>query len=29
MPRSGSSKEYEPITAHDYAQQRIAANFAK
>lgn len=25
----GPGKKYEPITAHDYLQQRIAANFAK
>ncbi|WP_265519908.1 isopenicillin N synthase family dioxygenase [Nitratireductor luteus] len=25
----GPEKRYEPITAHDYLQQRIAANFAK
>ena len=25
----GPRKAYAPITAHDYLQQRIAANFAK
>ena len=25
----GPRKMYDPITAHDYLQQRIAANFAK
>jgi hypothetical protein len=25
----GPDKKYAPITAHDYLQQRIAANYAK